>query len=131
MTSNNEGTLLLVLVGLRAQVPCIHEVLCWASVTAWHDKISTSTYLHYYRAMMVKLACNRHCLASPSSDVVIDDDLHVLGRLQLRARRVVPGLGPGVDVDDLSVPLILEQQPRLVVGYNLRRGVGERELLTQ
>lgn len=46
--------------------------------------------------------------------------LHVLCRLQLRARRVVAWLCPGVHVDDLPVPLVLKQKAGLVISDDLR-----------
>lgn len=51
--------------------------------------------------------------------MVVNDDLPVLRRPNLRPGCVVAGRSLGVDVDDLAVSLVLEQQPRFPVGDDL------------
>ena len=52
----------------------------------------------------------------PAGDVVVEHDLQVSARLYERAHRVVAGARRvRVDVQDLPVPLVLEQQSRRVL----------------
>lgn len=51
--------------------------------------------------------------------MVVNHNLSVLRRSNLRPCGVVAGRSLGVDVDDLAVSLVLEQQPRFPVGDDL------------
>ena len=60
-----------------------------------------------------------------ASAVIVDDDLHVLRRLDLGARGVVAGGSRlWVDVDHLAIALVLKEQPRLAVCDHLEVGRG-------
>mmetsp|Transcript_12412 Transcript_12412/g.22596 ORF Transcript_12412/g.22596 Transcript_12412/m.22596 type:complete len:225 (+) Transcript_12412:100-774(+) len=62
--------------------------------------------------------------------MVIDDDLKVLGSLDLCPRTIISGVGIRVNVNNFSISLVLEQQAGLVVRDHLEvgRGVGGRGL---
>ena len=58
---------------------------------------------------------------SSAGDMVIDDCLYVLFRLQFSPGRIVTGHSFGIDVDDLPIPFVFEQQALFILSNHLER----------